>query len=158
MTDTFRTTIPSRRSLIVRSAACALILSVAACASGGTKAASVKAVKSSGLWGYVYKVAGKDTVPAANALVSTDPASDKVLTDSTGYWEIQNYVTESRYRVLAKVEGTSGQTQQFDVARGANVKAIVLIGVEETAWPPSTKLLEKAPANRPGPVKIRGGE
>ncbi len=123
----------------------------AAAGCGGARQSATRGGSTS-LYGFVYKVVGKDTVPVSGAIVSTDPLSDKVLTGPDGYWSINNYVTDSRYRVLAKADGLTGQTVPIDVKPGASVRAIVLIGVGlvETAWPPASSLIDKADQIRSG--------
>ncbi|MCC6243142.1 MAG: hypothetical protein IT353_09890 [Gemmatimonadaceae bacterium] len=113
------------------------------------------AARATTLWGYVYKVTGKDTVPVRSATVWTDPPSDQVFTDSLGYWEIRDGVVDSRYRVLAKTEGVTGRTAQLAVTPGKSVKASVLVGVEETPWPPTLSLDDKAITLRKGPKGTR---
>ncbi len=116
---------------------------------------AVAAPRATTLWGYVYKVTGKDTVPARKATVWTDPPSDQVFTDSLGYWEIRDGVVDSRYRVMAKTDGVTGRTSPLDVIAGKTVKASVLIGVEETPWPPTLSLDDKAVTVRKGPKGTR---
>lgn len=113
------------------------------------------ALRATTLWGYVYKVTGKDTVAARKATVWTDPPSDQVFTDSLGYWEIRDGVVDSRYRVMAKTDGVTGRTSPLDVITGKAVKASVLIGVEETPWPPTLSLDDKAVTIRKGPKGTR---
>jgi hypothetical protein len=116
---------------------------------------AVSAPRATTLWGYVYKVSGKDTVPARKATVWTDPPSDQVFTDSLGYWEIRDGVVDSRYRVMAKTDGITGRTSLLDVVVGKTVKASVLIGIEETPWPPTLSLDDKAVTIRKGPKGTR---
>lgn len=140
-----------------------LVLAATACAphrpngSGAatTPTAAPSSVRSTALWGYVYKVSGTDTIPARAATVWTDPPSDQVFTDSTGYWEIRDGLVDSRYRVLAKSDGVNGRTTPLDISMGKKVKASVLIGVEETTWPPSLSLDDKALTIRKGPKGTR---
>lgn len=117
--------------------------------------ADTDAARATTLWGYVYKVTGKDTVPVRSATVWTDPPSDQVFTDSLGYWEIRDGVVDARYRVLAKTEGVTGRTAQLAVTPGKSVKASVLVGVEETPWPPTLSLDDKAITLRKGPKGTR---
>ena len=79
----------------------------------------------------------------------------QVFTDSLGYWEIRDGVVDSRYRVMAKTDGVTGRTSPLDVIAGKTVKASVLIGVEETPWPPTLSLDDKAVTVRKGPKGTR---
>lgn len=124
-------------------------------AAPSVSSASPTAARSTTLWGYVYRISGSDTLPARRATVWTDPPSDQVFTDSLGYWEIRDGVVDNRYRVLAKTDGVTGRTSQLEVATGKSVKASVLIGVEETPWPPSLSLDDKAITIRKGPKGTR---
>jgi hypothetical protein len=133
----------------------------AACHGGGSAKAGadpdprVAGRASTTLYGYVFKLSGSKKQPAARATVWTDPPSDQVFTDSTGYWEIRDGVVDSRYRILAKADGVTGKSAMLDVKPGSSVQAEVQIGLEETPWPPTLSVDDKGVAIRKGPKGIR---
>lgn len=150
---------------IVTRALCVLVLGgvSAACSGGGriasgsgaSPAAASKGGKATSLWGYVFNVNGSNKTPAIRATVWTDPPSDQVFTDSTGYWEIRDGLVDNKYRVLAKSGGTTGRTSAIDVPSGTAVQAEVQIGIEETPWPPTLSAEDKAVPIRKGPKGTR---
>jgi len=107
------------------------------------------------LYGYVFNVNGTARAPAVRATVWTDPPSDQVLTDSSGFFEIVDGLVDKRYRVLAKASGATGRTVEIDVPSGTAVKAEVQIGIEETPWPPALSIPDKEKKPSSGPRKVR---
>ena len=131
-------------------------LMLASCASGPAPGAPIKSEGPPILWGYVLRADKGDTVPAARAKVWTDPPSNAVVTDSLGKWSIDEGLVPGQYRVLAEIDGVSGGTQRVAAKLGTELKVIVLIGAEETAWPPSVVFdvfLPKQPKSGKGPVR-----
>jgi len=102
--------------------------------------------------------AAGDTSLAQGAKVWTDPPSDNVVSDTGGFWTIKEGLVPGQYRVLAEVDGVSGRTQRIGLAAGVgSLRVVVMIGDEETTWPPPEGLTRKLPVSTLGPGKNRPG-
>ena len=113
------------------------------------------------LWGYVVKVDKGDTVRVSQAKVWTNPPSIAVMTDSAGYWRINDGLVPGDYRVLAEIEGgIKGQTTKVPVELGKWLRVVVILGAEESAWPPAVAYdhVNFKPTVGPGGAQgVRGG-
>ncbi|MBK8056869.1 MAG: carboxypeptidase regulatory-like domain-containing protein [Gemmatimonadetes bacterium] len=103
------------------------------------------------------RVSGKDTVLVAGAKVWTDPFTQDAVSDSGGYFSIREGIVPGQYRVLAELEGVKGRTQRLGFALGQSAtRVVVLLGAEETEWPPPGRLEQKLPTSTKGTGGTRG--
>jgi hypothetical protein len=130
------------------------VLVVSACRPPRTASAAVSLTPPE-LFGWVLRLEGTDTVPAANARVWTEPASDAVTTKSDGYWAISAGLVPGSYRVMAEYEGIGGRSQRLTASLGRTDTVMVLIGAADTPWPPALAFVNKIPKATRGPAVIR---
>lgn len=156
------------RALFHRARVLFALATLASCSSQGGPAGpaspraapSPRADVSSGsettLAGYVLRLNKADTIRVSRAAVWTVPASDEVLSDTTGAWTINAGLSQRQYRVWASSEDLKGHTAPIPARVSQTVDGIVvMLGADETAWPPDTLFQKLVPkANRgPGPVR-----
>jgi hypothetical protein len=98
-----------------------------------------------------------DTIAVRNAHIWTVPASDEATTDSTGAWTIGAGLSQRQYRVYAQFEDLKGRTAPILAKVAQTIDGIVvMLGAEETSFPPPLafdRILPKAPR---GPTIMRG--
>lgn len=114
-------------------------------------------VPETSLFGHVVRAgkAGTDPVPVAGAAVWTVPASDQVHSDSTGAWTINAGLAQRQYRVYASIEDLEGHTSLVAAKINQAVSVVVILGADETAWPPDTLFQRLFPVGNRGPAKVR---
>ena len=165
--------VPPVTSLVsfVRVRQLVVLAAVASCSRGGGGATSsgsprgapsprAEANSGSGsettLAGVVLRLNKSDTIKVARAAVWTVPASDEVLSDESGAFTISAGLSQRQYRVWASAEDLKGHTAPIPAKVSQTVDGIVvMLGADETAWPPDTLFQKMVPkANRgPGPVR-----
>ena len=158
----------SSRALLYRAALLSALATLASCSSGGGSAgpASARAAPgpsasaSSGsettLTGYVLRLNKADTIRVSRAAVWTVPASDEVLSDSTGAWTINAGLSQRQYRVWASSEDVKGHTAPIPAKVSQTVDGIVvMLGADETAWPPDILFQKLVPKANRGPGQVR---
>ena len=147
-----------RRTRVVRVrlplciAATVLAVTMSSCLTGRSRGSS----KPTAFNGRVLRVQGKDTVAVANAKVWTAPFSADTRTDSTGYFEIKTGLVPGDYSVYAEEQGVKGEVKSAAAVLNKYTEVFVLLGVEETAWPPSSafnKFRPKLPPPGVGDVR-----
>ena len=159
----------SRRARLYAALACIVSSVFAACSSGGggnagrsvTLAADPTTGPETTLTGFVMQVrkvgARTDTTKVVRAQVWTVPASDEVFSDSVGMWTINAGLSQRQYRIWAKFEDLEGHTSPIPARVNKMVDGIVVVlGADETTWPPDTLLYQKAVVRgNTGPGKTR---
>ena len=105
----------------------------------------------------MLRVENKDTVGVANAKVWTAPFSADVTTDSTGFFTIRTGLVPGEYTVFAEVQGVKGEARRVAAKLSKSEEVFVMLGVEETAWPPSSVFDKYTPKLTKGPGQMRRG-
>lgn len=158
---------PSRRALRYRAALLSVLATVASCSSGGAAgpasaraapgpSASASSGSETTLTGYVLRLNKADTIRVSRAAVWTVPASDEVLSDSTGAWTISAGLSQRQYRVWASSEDVKGHTAPIPAKISQTVDGIVvMLGADETAWPPDILFQKLVPKANRGPGQVR---
>lgn len=110
------------------------------------------------LSGYVVRLSKTDTIRVGRAAVWTVPASEGVFSDSSGAWTISNGLSQRQYRVWASSEDLKGKTALIPARVSKTVDGIVImLGADETAWPPDNAFQRIAPPANRGPGVVRMG-
>jgi hypothetical protein len=131
-----------------------LMLAGSACAMGGRRGGKSTAPE---FYGRVVRVQDTDTVPVANAKVWTAPFSADVTTDSTGYFSIRTGLVPGDYTVFAELQGVKGEAKSVPAKLGKSEEVFVMLGADETAWPPSQAFDKLRPKLTKGPGAMRRG-
>jgi hypothetical protein len=142
-------------SWVLLSTLLALVLSGCTGGREGSGSRSAGADASPKLWGYVLNA---DSSKAVNARVWTEPASVVVAADSQGYWSIDVGLVPGRYEVRAEMDGVQGRVRRVETRLRESHKVIILLGEQETAWPPPATFDRHLPTGSLGPGRVRGTE
>jgi len=99
-----------------------------------------------------------DSSVAPFAQVWTEPQSLAIEADADGYWEITAELTPRTYDVRAELDGVEGRTPRVRAQLGQSSKVVIVLGQEETEWPPPTVFERFLPKITKGPKRNRGGD
>jgi hypothetical protein len=135
-----------------------LLVAVAACA--GARApvdgdAAPAQGEGEGFELYGYVLSGKDSTRVAGATIYTEPQSAVARSDSNGYWKITRGLVPGNIEVIAELDGESGKAKLSLSSTKSDEEVYIVLGQEETAWPPGEVIREKVKV-LPGPPKQGG--
>jgi hypothetical protein len=104
---------------------------------------------------YGYVLSGKDSSRVAGATIYTEPQSAVARSDSNGYWKITRGLVPGSIEVIAELDGESGKAKLSLSSAKSEEEVYILLGQEETAWPPGSVIREKVKV-LPGPPRQGG--